>query len=197
MAASASACTCYLLWPLYFYSKKNPAKKVGVEVVINSVMAGCVSITASCNNVNLFSSMIIGLAGCIFYLSFRKLFIRLEIDDPLEASIIHGICGLWGTLAVGFFDNTDGLFFSGSWKQLGIQILGASAIITWIGLNTVLFVVLAKKGNRYRVGEIYEIIGMDILDINDQDLLEKSNKQYLGIQINTKLITKIENRQRE
>jgi Amt family ammonium transporter len=175
MAASASAFTCYLLWPLFFYSKKNPTRRCGAETVINSVMAGCVSITASCNNVSLFSSILIGMIGCIFYLSFSKLFIRLEIDDPLEASIIHGISGLWGVLSVGFFDNTNGLFFSGSWKQLGIQILGASAINTWIGLNTVLFVVLAKKGNRYRVGEIYEIIGMDILDINDQDLLEKSN----------------------
>ncbi len=159
-------------------------------------MAGCVSITASCNNVNLFSSMCIGFIGGIIYLSFRKLFIRLEIDDPLEASIIHGICGFWGTLAVGFFDKTKGLFFLGSWRQLGIQILGASAIITWIGLNTVLFVLLAKKGNRYRIGEIYEIIGMDILDQNDQDLLEKSNKNPLNVQINPKIIAKIEARQR-
>ena len=177
MAAAASACTCYLLWPFFFSSKRNPARRVGIEIIINSVMVGCVSITASCNHVGLLSAMMIGIIGCIFYLSFRKLFIRLEIDDPLEASIIHGICGFWGTLAVGFFDNTEGLFETGSWRQLGIQILGAASIIAWVGLNTVLFVVLAKKGNRYRVGEIYEIIGMDTLDQNDPDLLEKSYKR--------------------
>ena len=177
MAAAASPGTCDLLWPFFFYSERNPARICGVEIIINSTMAGCVSITASCNNVTLFSSMCIGLIGGIIYLSFRKLFIRLEIDDPLEASIIHGICGFWGTLAVGFFDNTQGLFETGSWRQLGIQILGAASIIAWVGLTTVLFVVLAKKGNRYRVGEIYEIIGMDTLDQNDPDLLENSYKR--------------------
>ena len=104
MAPASAGVTCILLWHLFFYSKSNPTMRGSVEVLMNSIMAGCVSVTASCNNITLASAMFIGAIGCIMYFFGRKLFIRLEIDDPLEASVIHGFCGLWGVLAVGLFD---------------------------------------------------------------------------------------------
>ena len=35
------------------------------------------------------------------------------IDDPVGAVAVHGINGLFGTLAVGLFANEGGLFFGG------------------------------------------------------------------------------------
>jgi len=196
MAASSAVVTCLLLWPVFFHSKSNPTRQASVEVLVNAMMAGCVSITASCNNVNLASSLVIGMIGSILYLTGRKLFIRLEIDDPLDASLVHGLCGCWGVLAVGLFDQTNGLFFAGTWKQLLVQCLGAGSIIAWVAICTIMFVVVAKRGNRFRVGEIYEIIGMDLLDPHDADLLEKNSRKELGITLNDNTIAKIEHRQR-
>ena len=76
-------------------------------------MAGCVSITSACNNVTPSNSVIIGFVGAIVYKSAVSLFDRLEIDDPLQVSQIHGFCGIWGVLAVGIFDKDTGLINSG------------------------------------------------------------------------------------
>ena len=83
---------------------------------INSILAGCVSITASCNNISLFGSFWIGFVGGFVYILGVKIFSKIEIDDPLEASIVHGVSGLWGVLAVGFFDIEKGLFYTGSFQ---------------------------------------------------------------------------------
>ena len=68
------------------------------------------SITASCDNVSLFDSFWIGFVAGFVYILGVQIFSKIEIDDPLEASIVHGLCGLWGVLAVGFFDEDRGLF---------------------------------------------------------------------------------------
>ena len=83
-------------------------------------MSGCVAATASCNNIEMSSAVIIGFVGAIVYKLSVALFERLEIDDPLQVSQIHGFCGLWGVLAVGIFDKDMGLIYSGHFRQLGI-----------------------------------------------------------------------------
>ena len=64
----------------------------------------------------------------------------LKIDDPVQCVSIHGFCGLWGLIAVGFFaeqDPTDvtnsefGVLKGGPWKFLGVQCLAAVCIIAW------------------------------------------------------------------
>jgi ammonia channel protein AmtB len=196
IAASASCITCILIRPLFMYSKKEPTKRESVVLLVNSIMAGCVSITASCNNVSLFSAIVIGFFGCILYLVFAGIYRRIEIDDPLEASIIHGVCGLWGVVAVGLFDRNVGLLYNHSFHQVKVQLIGAFAMATWSALITWVFVTLARRSNRFRVGEIFEIIGTDILDPHDRDLLEKVNKRQMGILISDATIAKIEQRQR-
>jgi len=160
-------------------------------------MAGCVSITASCNKVSLFSAIVIGFIGSLLYTSCRKLYQRFEIDDPCEASIVHGICGFWGILAVGIFNHEVGLVYTGNFKQLGIQLFGGAVLATWSVLITLCFIYIAKKGNRYRVGEIYEIVGTDILDPHDPDLKERYYRQQIHMDIKPELIHLIEQRQRD
>lgn len=77
-----------------------------------------------------------------------------------------------------------------------VQCLGAGSIIAWVSVCTIMFVLVTKRGKRFRVGEIYEIIGMDLLDPHDADLLENTSRKELGITLNDKMITKIEHRQR-
>ena len=69
---------------------------------------------ASCNNVEASAAAAIGFVGCLVYLGSSKLMYKLKIDDPIEASQIHGFSGFWGCVAVGIFDLDTGLVYSGS-----------------------------------------------------------------------------------
>jgi hypothetical protein len=59
------------------------------------------------------------------------LFDKIRIDDPVGAISVHGVCGAWGTLAVGLFAADVGLFSGGGLGQLGIQAIGVGAALLW------------------------------------------------------------------
>ena len=101
-------------------NKQDETNRFDLSAAAGALLAGCVSITAACAHVSLMSSAAIGLIGCMVFLSGRIAFERLHIDDPLEASQIHGLCGLWGVLAVGLFHEEEGLFTSGRLNLLGV-----------------------------------------------------------------------------
>ena len=70
----------------------------------NGILAGLVSITASCAVVNLWGAFCIGLVAAPVYLGASKSLVFLGIDDVVGAFPVHGACGLWGLLAVPLFD---------------------------------------------------------------------------------------------
>ncbi len=76
------------------------------------MLSGAVAISASCDAIEVWHATIISLIGAFFYGLASKLLLRSEVDDPQEAFIIFGINGLWGTLAVGFFDRESGLIYA-------------------------------------------------------------------------------------
>ena len=131
--------------------------------IMNAILSGLVGITASCNNVSVSSAATIGLVSAIVYKTSTKLLHRWQIDDPVEASQIHGFCGLWGLIAVGIFDIDKGLIYSGSFEQMRVQLVGALALSIWtIGFCYIFFRILMKIG-RFRVSHFYEVIGIDLL----------------------------------
>jgi len=83
---------------------------------MNAVLAGLVSITACCNNVEMWAAIVIGIVGCIIYLIADRFLKKMQIDDPIEASQIHGFCGYWGCLAVGIFDMDTGYIYMGDFR---------------------------------------------------------------------------------
>ena len=78
-------------------------KKPDISMALNGILAGLVGITASADSVTWMGAIIIGfIAGAIVV--FSIIFIdRAKIDDPVGAISVHGICGIWGTVAVGIF----------------------------------------------------------------------------------------------
>ena len=100
--------------------KKDETNRFDLLAAASGLLAGCVSITASCATVSLMSAALIGLIGCLTFLTGKIIWNRLLIDDPLEASQIHGLCGLWGVIAVGIFHEEKGLLTTGSVKLLVI-----------------------------------------------------------------------------
>ena len=70
---------------------------------LNGILGGLVGITAGADVVSIGSAIIIGfIAGCIIPASV-VFFDRLKLDDPVGATSVHLVCGIWGTLAVGIF----------------------------------------------------------------------------------------------
>jgi Amt family ammonium transporter len=88
----------------------------------NGILAGLVAITAACDTVEPWAAICIGVIGGILYSFWSRLMIELNIDDPLEASAVHYVNGVWGLLSLIIFDSNRG-FVSGSpdmGKYLGI-----------------------------------------------------------------------------
>ena len=44
---------------------------------------------------------------------------RSDIDDPMDSISTHGVCGLWSLIALGLFDDQNGLVFTGNANLLG------------------------------------------------------------------------------
>jgi Amt family ammonium transporter len=135
--------------------------KADVSMTLNGALAGLVGITAGTANVGNLSAVIIGaIAGMIVIYSV-EFFDRLQIDDPVGAVSVHGVCGAFGTLAVGIFATDGGLLFGGGISLFITQLIGVVTVFFWaFGLGFVLFKAIdALIG--LRVSEEDEIEGLD------------------------------------
>lgn len=160
-AAAGAAGALAVSWMLF--------GKADVGMSLNGALAGLVAITAGCANVNLWGSVIIGLiAGVIVVFSVLAID-NMKIDDPVGAVSVHGVCGAWGTLAVGLFadpkfagSDVKGLFFGGGLHQLGIQALGVVVAFVWaFGIGYLIFKLIDVLFG-LRVSKKEEVDGLDV-----------------------------------
>jgi Amt family ammonium transporter len=130
-----------MFFALWFGATKG---KFDLGYSINGFLGGLVAITAPCYWVNPTGAILLGLvAGVVIWVGIQ--FIEwLRIDDPVGAVTVHGLCGIWGTLAVGLFacgkygvtgpngaDDTSpvaGLFYGGGSSVLVAQLIGNGVI---------------------------------------------------------------------
>jgi len=135
--------------------------KPDLSMIINGILAGLVSITASCNGVSYFSAIIIGFVAGFIVVNAIGLFDLFKIDDPVGAISVHLVCGIFGTLAVGIFNEKAGLI-TGSIELLLNQIIGIVAV----GAFTVIISSLSWLGMKYtlglRVSPEEEMEGLDV-----------------------------------
>ncbi len=142
--------------------------KPDVSMCINASLAGLVGVTAGCDAVNALGSAVIGIvSGFLVVLVVELLDIKLHIDDPVGAIGVHLANGVWGTIAVGLLADPaapaglKGLFYTGSFRLLGVQVLGIAAILAWTAaMMTATFFIL-KKTVGLRVSHEEEIKGLD------------------------------------
>jgi Amt family ammonium transporter len=159
------------------------SKKPEIGMSLNGALAGLVGITAGCANVSPGSAILIGLiAGVIVELSVELIDKVLHVDDPVGAVSVHGVCGAWGTLAVGLFAQPEygglaGLFFGGGLKQLGVQALGVVSVFGWTVAASLVLFGLLKVTIGLRVSPEEELRGLDIG--------EHGSEAYAGFQIFT------------
>ena len=111
-------------------------KTLDVGMIGNGAIAALVAITAPSGYVEFWAAPIIGIvAGVLVVVAVIS--IDKVLDDPVGALSAHGLAGIWGTLACGLFTSTrlaeyngigdPGLFYNGSFTQLGVQLVGVCA----------------------------------------------------------------------
>jgi Amt family ammonium transporter len=154
-AAAAAIAAMLTSWMIH--------KKPDGSMSLNGALAGLVAITAGCANVSPIGSLIIGLgAGVLVVFSIEFIDRVMKVDDPVGAISVHGVCGAFGTLAVGLLDVSSGVFYGGGWSLMGIQATGVLAGFGWaFGTGLILFFAI-KKIMGLRVSEQEELRGLDI-----------------------------------
>jgi Amt family ammonium transporter len=107
-------------------------------MMLNGVLAALVAVTAACGFVAPWAAVLIGFVAAAIAVVAVPLVERLGIDDPIGAVAVHGLAGVWGTLATGLLAvpalaatvgvGRGGLLYTGSPYQLGVQALGLVAV---------------------------------------------------------------------
>ena len=123
-AAAGGIATMFTSWIKY--------GKPSFSLTLNGILAGLVAITAGCDLVSPLGAVIIGfLAGVILVFSIEFIDTKLHIDDPVGASSVHGVCGIFGTLMTGLLAVDGGAFYGGGFGFFGAQCLGILCIDVW------------------------------------------------------------------
>ncbi|BCB03000.1 ammonium transporter [Bacillus sp. KH172YL63] len=140
-------------------------KRIDPSLTLNGALGGLVGITAGCANVSLTGSLIIGLtAGVILVEAVTFIDSKLKVDDPVGAIAVHGICGVWGTIAVGLFDVSNGLFYGGGASLLMTQTIGVLAVIAWTSVTVGGFLYIVTRVSSIRVSREEELSGLDFTE---------------------------------
>lgn len=153
--ASASGGIATMIYTYFTYSK------IDITMVINGVLAGLVSITAGCNVVGPTSAIIIGAIAGVLVDVAVVFFDKIKVDDPVGAIAVHGVNGLFGTMAVGFFAIEGGLFYGGGISLLVTQILGVITIALFSFTVTFIIMKFLKLTIGVRISSDDEEAGID------------------------------------
>jgi Amt family ammonium transporter len=130
--------------------------KPDLSMALNGILAGLVGITAGADQMGIMSSIVIGLiAGVLVVLSVVFLD-KMRIDDPVGAISVHGVCGIWGTLAVGIFGNLAG------GEQFMHQLIACVAFIATSFVFAFVVFAALKYTVGIRVSPQEEMEGLDI-----------------------------------
>ena len=130
-------------------------KKPDVSMALNGILAGLVGITAGADTVTKFNSILIGgISGLIVVVAILA-FDKIRMDDPVGAISVHGVCGIWGTIAVGIFSfNPE--------HKIWIQAVGTFSIGAFAFLFSFVLFLILKVTIGIRVTPEEEEQGLDL-----------------------------------
>ncbi|MGI8773504.1 MAG: ammonium transporter [Actinomycetota bacterium] len=146
--------------------------KPDVGMAGNGALAGLVGITAGCAFVENWAALVIGALSGLIVVAAVIAIDRAKVDDPVGAIAVHGVCGAFGTIAVGLFASprlveaagvgSEGLLYGGGFAQLGVQVLGVGAVALWVLVSCGLVFGVIKATVGLRVSPEEEVEGLDI-----------------------------------
>jgi Amt family ammonium transporter len=151
--------------------------KPDLGMTLNGCLAGLVAITAPCMFVTVQSALIIGLVAGVLVVLAVMMFDRLKIDDPVGATSVHLVNGVFGTICVGLFGVTEleqsgamvatglknnGLLTGGGTTQLIPQLVGVGLVAVYVFVVALIAWMVLKFTIGIRVSPEEELEGLDI-----------------------------------
>jgi len=144
--------------------------KPDLTMILNGSLAGLVAITAPCAFVSIPSALIIGLIAGFLVVVSVLFFDKVKLDDPVGATSVHLVCGIFGTLCVGLFAQDqfspgttgNGLFFGGGIKLFLAQLAGVVGVGGFVFISSMIFWNIIKATIGMRVLAEEEMEGLDI-----------------------------------
>ncbi|CAF1117977.1 unnamed protein product [Adineta steineri] len=192
VATQRAATTSGVVWLIISWIRHKPS----ATAVLNGVIAGLAGITPASGYIDPQYGAVIGvILGFSSYFSILLIKHKLRIDDALDVSSVHGITGVIGSIAIGFFgekafnnDGRDGLFFgSHSPYLLGIQTMAVCVTGLWSAIITIILLKIIDKIVGLKI-EYDEEIGLDHEEHGEQAYEWKNssnNEQITEQQINS------------
>ncbi|MDF1812761.1 MAG: ammonium transporter [Verrucomicrobiales bacterium] len=130
-------------------------RKPDLSMALNGILAGLVGITAGADAISVPMSIVVGLIAGVIVVFSILFFDKIKIDDPVGAISVHGMCGIWGTLAVALFSSSATIMG----QLVGIVMVCAFAFV----FSFVVFLILKIVGG-VRVSEEEEAEGLDVAE---------------------------------
>lgn len=156
------------------YSMYLCGGRVDIVHLINGILGSLVSITAGCFLYRAWEAILIGAIGSFLTCIAMPIIDHFGIDDPVGASAVHGVSGIWGVIAVGLFADNPvplgttngrrGLFKGGGWYLLGVQTLSAIALAAWGLISTYVLLWCIDKIIPIRMDANEELLGADLME---------------------------------
>ncbi|MBP90930.1 MAG: ammonium transporter [Planctomycetaceae bacterium] len=152
LAAAAGVVAATMLgWVLF--------KKPDLSMGLNGALAGLVGITACCDCMTNWMAIVVGLVAGVLVVGGIILLDKLKIDDPVGAWPVHGLCGVWGCMAIGILPNVH--LESGA-TSFVTQAIGTLAICGWSFATMIGLFAALKAVGCLRVSAEEEQAGLDV-----------------------------------
>lgn len=152
-AAAGGFIATVLSWILY--------KKPDLSLSLNGVLGGLVGITACCDCFGNGMAIVIGGIAGALVIGGVVLLEKLQIDDPVGAWPVHGLCGVWGCMVIGIFPNSH---TEANTTGFMTQLIGTVSIIGWAFVTMSLLFLALKACNLLRVSVEDEKLGLDVVE---------------------------------
>ncbi|KAI5321729.1 PREDICTED: ammonium transporter [Prunus dulcis] len=147
--------------------------------VCNGVLGGFVAITSGCAVVEPWAAVVCGFFAAWVLIGLNILALKLQFDDPLEATQLHGGCGAWGLIFTGLFAKEEfviqvynsgtvgtvrpyGLLMGGGWGLLGAQVTEVLVIAAWVSLTMGPLFYALHSLQILRISVDDEVAGLDV-----------------------------------
>lgn len=147
-------------------------KTLDLSMVLNGILGGLVGITAGADKMSPTDAIIIGLISGTLVVLAVVFFDKVKVDDPVGATSVHLVCGIFGTLAVGLFGELKSI------DQVISQLIGIGAFAAFVfPISYIIFIIMSKTMG-LRVSAKEEIEGLDIGEHGMRAYNIDSNKEY-------------------
>lgn len=170
VAVNTTLAACAGALAAMFYAYTTQGGKWDLSLILNGSLAGLVGITAGCAFVSPVSSIIIGLLAGVLVVVAINVVEAAKIDDAVGAFAVHGVCGMWGTLAIGLFGipaltgSAGGLLMGGGLDQLIAQATGVVAVGVWTLVTSGIMFMALKAAGILRMPANADAVGIDVYE---------------------------------